>query len=89
MELVNTHRFLQFIQSSWIKPYIDFNTTKRKEAMSSFLQNLFYLFINSVFGKTMKCLRNRINLKLVTKPIRAKKLIARPTFQRFDIINKD
>ena len=28
-------------------------------------------------------------MKLVTNPIRAKKLIARPTFQRFDIINKD
>ena len=50
---------------------------------------LVQLFINSVFGKTMECLRNRINLKLVTNPIRAKKLIARPTFQRFDIINKD
>ena len=37
----------------------------------------------------MECLRNRINLKLVMNPIRAKKLIARPTFQRFEIINKD
>ena len=44
---------------------------------------------NSVFGKTMECLRNRINLKLVTNSIRARKLIARHTFQRFDIINKD
>ena len=39
--------------------------------------------------QNMECLRNRINLKQVTNPIRAKKLIARPTFQRFDIINKD
>ena len=37
----------------------------------------------------MECLRNRINLKLVTNPISAMKLIPRPTFQRFDIINKD
>ena len=57
MELVKIHRILQFSQSAWIKPYIDFNTTKRKEATSSFLQNLFKLFINSVFGKTMECLR--------------------------------
>ena len=40
----------------------------------------------------MECLRNKINLKLVTNPIRAKKLIARPTFQRpiylgFSILN--
>ena len=89
MELVKIHIISQFSQSACITPYIDFNTTKRKEASSSFLQNLFKLFINSVFGKTMECLRNRINLKLVTNPIRAKKLIARPTFQLFDIINKD
>ena len=30
MELVKVHRILQFSQSAWIKPYIDFNTTKRK-----------------------------------------------------------
>ena len=83
MELVKIHRILQFNQSALIKPYIDFNTAKRKEATSSFLQNLFKLFISSVFGKTMEFLRNRINLKLVTNRIRAKKLIARPTFQRF------
>ena len=37
----------------------------------------------------MESLRNRINLKLVLNPIRANKLIARTTFQRFDIIEKD
>ena len=78
MELVQIHKILQFCQSACIKPCIDFNTTKRKESMSSFLQNMFKLFINSLFGKTMECLRNRINVKLVTNPIRAKKLIARP-----------
>ena len=40
MELVKIHRILQFSQSTWIKPYIDFNTTKRKEAMSSFSAKL-------------------------------------------------
>ena len=37
----------------------------------------------------MECPRTKINLKLVTNPIRATKLIARPTFQRFDIIHKN
>ena len=88
---LNLLKFIEFFKSvsQLGSNHIDFNTTKRKEATSSFLQNLFKLFINSIYGKTMKCLRNRINLKLVTNPIRAKKLIARPTFQRFDIISKD
>ena len=50
MELVKIRRILQFNQSAWIKPYIDFNTAKQKEATSSFLQNVLKLFINSVFG---------------------------------------
>ena len=32
-----------------------------------------------LFGKTMKSLRKRIDLELVTNPTRAKKLIPRPT----------
>ena len=51
------------------------------------MQNLFNLFINSVFGKTMECHRNRINLKLMSNPIRAKNLVAPSTFKRLDIIN--
>ena len=65
MKLVKIHKILQFSQSAWIKPYIYFKTTKRKEATSSFLQNLFKLFINSVFSE---CLQNRINLKPATNP---------------------
>ena len=53
LKLFKVHRILQFSQSASIKPYIDFSTTKRKEVTSSFLQNLFKLFINSVFGKTL------------------------------------
>ena len=85
MELVKIHRFLQFSQSSWIKPYIDFNTTTRKEATSTFLQNLFKLFINSVFAKQW----NVFEIESTWKLSRTKKLIARPTLQRFDIINQD
>ena len=57
LELVKIYRILQFSQSAWIKPYIDFNTIKRKEATPSFLQNLFKLYIIIVLGKTMKCLK--------------------------------
>ena len=72
-ELVKIHKIFKFSQSTLLKPYIYFNTTKRKEAPSPFLQNFFKLFSNNAFGKTLKCLRNRMNLKLVTNPIRAKK----------------
>ena len=44
---------------------------------------------NAVFGKTMESLRNRVNVHLVMDPVRCQKLAARPTLQRFEIINTD
>ena len=38
LQLVKVHRILKLRQSVWIKPYIDFNTAKRRAAKSSFLQ---------------------------------------------------
>ena len=32
MKLKKTHRILKLKQKDWMKPYIDFNTQKRKEA---------------------------------------------------------
>ena len=43
MERVKINRILQFSQSALNNLYIDLNTTKRKQATSSFLQNLFKL----------------------------------------------
>ena len=59
---------------------------KRREAKFPFLQPLYTSLNNMVFGKTMECLRGRIDLELVTNPTRAKKLIAKPTTQHWDII---
>ena len=39
-----------------------------------------------IFGKTMECLRRRIDLELVTNPSRAKKVIAKPTTKHLDIV---
>ena len=48
-----------------MKIYINFNTEKRTKATSKFEKDFFKLMINIVYGKTMKILRKRINVRLV------------------------
>jgi len=89
MKLKRVHRVLEFRQSPWMKPYIDFNTDKRRHATTDFERDFYKLLNNSVFGKTMENLRNRVNVTLCNDEIKAKKMIALPTFKHAEIINED
>ena len=44
---------------------------------------------NAIFGKTMENVRKRINVELVHKEKRLKKLVAKPTFRNFKIFTED
>ena len=49
--LERIHRAIEFNQSDWMKPYIDFNTKLRAAATSDFEKDFHKLMNNSVFGK--------------------------------------
>ena len=89
MIVTKIHRIIQFKQSPWLKGYIDFNTDMRRNATSNVEKNLFKLMNNSVFGKTMENLRNRVNVELVNSPKRLKKICANPSFNSFRIFNEN
>ena len=79
MKLTKIHRVLGFTQSAWLKPYISYNTEKRKVATNSFEKDFFKLLNNAIFGKTMENLRNRVDVHLLSED-KIKKYTAKPQF---------
>lgn len=92
MKVIKIHKILEFTQSKWLglKLYIDFNMAKRQVATSPFQKDLFKLN-NSVYGRTLKNKRCHLDvgLRIVTTARRAKRYIAHPAVNSFNIINKD
>ena len=85
LELTCIHRGIKFEESEWLKTYIDINTKLRTEANNNFEKEFFKLMNNSVFGKTMENIRNRVNINLVTDKNKAEKLRAKPNFEHCNI----
>ena len=91
MKLRRVHRALELEQECWMEPYIRMNTEFRKKASSDFEKNFYKLMNNSVFGKTMENLRNRVDIKIVhsNEEDKIRKLVASPLYSRFAKFTND
>ena len=89
LKLTHIHRGIKFKESKWLKKYIALNTDLRTKAKNEFEKDFFKLMNNSVFGKTMENIKNRVNIKLVTDRKKAEKLAAKPNFKHCNIFDED
>ena len=89
MKLKRIYRGIKFVESEWMKPYIDMNTELRTKAKNNFEKDHYKLMNNSVFGKTMENIRNRKNVKLVNNEEKARKLIAKPNYRSCKIFSEN
>ena len=89
IKLKKIHRGIKFVESEWMKPYIDMNTNLRAMAKNNFEKDFYKLMNNSVFGKTMENLRNRVDVRLVNTKEKLRKLVAKPNFKSRKIFNEN
>lgn len=89
LKLTKVHRGVKFKQRCWLKPWIDFNTEKRKEAKSDFEKDMLKLMNNAVYGKTMENARNHIDFELVSTQERIQKCVNNPNYKGCHIIMKN
>ena len=75
------HRAIEFTQSAWMKPFIDFNTQLRTKATNDFEKDFFKLMNNVVFGKMVENIRKHGNIKLVTTEEKYLKTVMKPNFK--------
>ena len=88
--LQKIHLILSADQSNFLHPYIEFNSQKHKEsAHIKFKSDFFKLMNNAVYGKTIEDIRKRSKVDIVKDQKRAKKLIAKPQFKGFQILDDD
>ena len=89
MKLKKIHRGIKFVETEWMKPYIDMNTELRANAKNNFEKDFYKLMNNAVFGKTMENTRKRKVVKLVNSVEKLRKLIAKPNFVNRKIFDEN
>jgi len=89
LRITKYHGGIKFYESRWLKKYIDKNTELRRKASNEFEKDFFKLMNNSVFGKTMENIRNRIDIRLRTFSDKASKLVVKPNFRHCTIFDEN
>jgi hypothetical protein len=89
LKLTKTHRGVKFTESDWMKEYIQLNTDLRTKGTTDFEKDFFKLMNNSVFGKTMENVRNRVDIRIVNNEKKWNKLSKKHNFKSVTIFSEN
>ena len=84
LENIAIKQKLEYIKSDWLKPYIELNIQKRKEAKAKgdkFGDVFLKLMNNAFYGKTVENVYNRQNVELINEVDRYIKLVENISFK--------
>jgi hypothetical protein len=89
LKLIKIHRGVKFLERDWMKEYIQLNTDLRTRGTTDFEKDFFKLMNNSVFGKTMENLRNRVDNRIVNDEKKWNKLAKKHNFKSVTIFSEN
>ena len=89
LKVKKIHRGIRFREEPWMRSYIELNTRLRANGKNDFEKDFFKLMNNSVFGKTMENIRNRVDVRLVNNREKAEMLSAKPNFEHLTIFDEN
>ena len=85
LKITKIHRGIKFEESAWLEAHINPNTKlriKAKQSGNNFEVDFFNLMNNAIFSKTLQNIRNRVDIRLLTSDKVARKLAAKPNYDR-------
>ena len=89
LKLTKIHRGVKFLERDWMKEYIQLNTDLRTKGTTDFEKDFFKLMNNSVFGKTMENVRNRVDIRIVNDEKKWNKLAKKHNFKSATIFSEN
>ena len=89
IKVTKIHRAVQFDQKCVFADYVDLNTRKRAAATNAFDKDYYKLKNNSLYGKTVENLKNRINIRLCNTVKKLATYASSPFFRKSVKIDDD
>ena len=87
LKIKKVNKVLEYTQENFMESYILKNTNERKQAKNDFEKDFYKLMNNSVYGKTLENVKNRINFILVDSEKKA--LAMKNYYKKFTIFTEN